>query len=123
MTDIPDEIQRPDPDFSVAGLSFYEWLGKEPNEATIKAAEQAFDVPGAPYMVATFSEPSLPVARFAEAERKRMAVWFHRTHPDAPGRMRVHQKQELHPDTGQDVKVVLVTYQPDWARKSRGGEG
>lgn len=115
------DISRPDPDFSVAGTSFYEWLGQEPNEATIKAAEQAFAVPGAPYMVATFSEPTLPVAKFAAAERKRMAVWFHSTHPEAPGRMRVHQRQALHPETNQDVKTVLVTYEPK--PKTRGKKG
>jgi hypothetical protein len=109
-----------EPDFNVAGSSLYEWLHQDPNEATTKAAEQALAVPDTPFLVATFAEPVFAqVKRFADTERKRVAVWFHRTHPEATGRMRVHQRQVAHPDTGETIKAVLVTYQskPKAAKK------
>lgn len=110
MTDTPTPVQD-DPDFSLAGTALLEWLGHEPHDATIKAAEQAVALPGEAFIVAVFHEPTLPAAKFAEAQRRALRIWFKKTHPDQPGRVRLNLRGRLEPGTGQDVKVAVVTYE------------
>jgi len=99
-----------DPDFSLAGKALLEWLGEEPHEATIKAAEQALAVPNEAFIVAVFHDPALPVQKFATAQRRVIRLWFGEQHK--PGRIRLNTRKRLEPDTGQDVTVVAVTYEP-----------
>lgn len=108
MTD--QSTNRPDPDFSLAGKSLLEWLGEEPHEATIKAAEQALAVANEAFIVAVFHDPALPVNKFANAQRRALRIWFGDQHQ--PGRIRLNTRQRLEPDTSQDVRVVTVTYEP-----------
>lgn len=122
MTDLP--VAPPtDPDFSLAGTALLEWLGEEPHEATIKAAEQAVAVPDEPFIVGVFHEPTLPVHQFARAQRRALRVWFNNTHPGAPGRLRLSVQSKLEPATGHDVKVAVVEYEPRWTPKARGEQG
>jgi hypothetical protein len=114
MSDTPVVPERDDPDFSLAGTALLEWLGQEPHEATLKAAEQAFAVPDEPFIVAVFHEPELPVARFARAQRRALRVWWNKAHPEVPGRIRLSQRHELEPASGQDVTTVIVEYEPKW---------
>jgi hypothetical protein len=109
MTD-PADTPRPDPDFSLAGKALLEWLGEEPHEATIKAAEQALAVPNEAFIVAVFHEPTLPVHKFALAQRRVLRLWFGEQHK--PGRIRLNARKRLEPQTSQDVTVVTVTYEP-----------
>jgi len=106
------DIGPNDPDFSVAGISLLEWLGHEPHDATLKAAEQAIAVPGESFMVAVFHEPELPAAKFGEQQRRALRVWAKKVHPDLPGRLRLNVRTQLEPGTGQDVRVAVVTYDP-----------
>ena len=110
MTDLPDVPQPSDPDFSLAGIALLEWLGHEPHEATLKAAEQAIAVPGESFIVAIFHEPTLPAAKFADTQRRALRVWFKKQHPDLSGRVRLNLRTRLEPETSQDVKVAVVTY-------------
>jgi len=110
MTDTTDIPQPNDPDFSLAGTALLEWLGHEPHEATLKAAEQAIAVPGESFIVAVFHEPTLPAAKFAETQRRALRVWFKKHHTDLTGRVRLNLRTQLEPETGQDVRVAVVTY-------------
>jgi hypothetical protein len=109
MTDIP---QTSDPDFTVAGVSLLEWLGHEPHDATLKAAEQAIAVPGEAFMVAVFNEPTLPADKFGETQRRALRVWVKKVHPDLPGRLRLNVRTQIDPKSSQDVRVAVVTYDP-----------
>jgi hypothetical protein len=112
--------QRSDPDFSLAGVALLEWLGQEPHESTIKAAEQALAVPGEAFIVAVFHDPALPVNKFAEAQRRAVRVWF--GSQEKPGRVRLNKRTRLEPGTGQDVSVVTVTYEPKWVQPRKAGQ-
>jgi hypothetical protein len=111
MNDV-DIPERSDPDFTVAGTALLEWLGHEAHEATLKAAEQAIAVPTESFMVAVFHEPTLPAGKFGEQQRRALKVWVKKAHPDLPGRLRLNVRTQLEPTTGQDVRVVVVTYDP-----------
>jgi hypothetical protein len=108
MTDVT--VTTSDPDFSLAGKALLEWLGEEPHEATIKAAEQALAVPNEAFIVAVFHDPALPVQKFANAQRRVLRLWFNEQ--AQPGRMALRTRSRLEPETSQDVKVVTVTYEP-----------
>lgn len=104
------EMRRPDPDFSLAGTSLLEWLGNQPHDAAIKAAENAIAIPGEPFIVGVFHEPSLPAKNFGAQQRRAIRVWARKAHPDLKGRLRVNVQTRLEPDTNQDVRVAVVTY-------------
>lgn len=103
-------MTTPDPDFSLAGTSLLEWLGHEPHDATIKAAEQAVALPGESFIVCVFHEPSLPAQKFGEQQRRAVRVWARKAHPDLKGRVRLNIQTRLEPTTNQDVRVAVVTY-------------
>lgn len=119
MTPAPPTPSQPDPDFSLAGKSLLEWLGEEPHEATIKAAEQALAVPDEPFIVAVFHDPALPIRHFSDAQRRALRIWF--SDQKKPGRMRLNTRQRLEPTTHQDVRVVTVTYEPKWTKAASNG--
>lgn len=113
---------HPDPDFTLAGTPLHEWLGRGPHEATIKAAEQALELPGVPFIVAIFREPSDPAHTFGTQQRQAVRVWFHRGHPGAPGRMRFSVQEHREPGSAHAVKVAVVIYEPDYRPRAKGAE-
>ncbi len=101
---------NPDPDFSVAGIPFFEWLGERLHEAVTKAADAALLVPGEAFMIAIFNEPTMPARLWTDRQRRALRLWFSHEHGDLPGSMRLNLRHRLNPETNQDVRIALVTY-------------
>lgn len=112
-----------DPDFSLAGTPLYEWLGNRPDDATLVAAKEALSIPGEPFIVGVFREPTLPVQMFAERQRRALRLWFKAEHADMLGRLRFSVKTQLEPDTRNDVKVAVVIYDPKPSRSKKATDG
>lgn len=109
--------QRDNPDFSLAGTPLYEWLGNQLDDATLAAAKEALAVPNEPFIVGVFYEPTDPAAKWGEAQRRALRLWFKKEHGDLPGRMRLSVQTRLEPATRQDVKVGVVVYDDKPPRK------
>jgi hypothetical protein len=108
---------HPNPDFTIAGTPLYEWLGNRPDDATITAAKEAVGVPSEPFVVGAFFEPTDPVNRWADGQRRALKLWFKENHPDLPGRLRLNVRSLLEPRTHEDCKLAVVTYDPKPKKK------
>jgi hypothetical protein len=109
--------QRTGPDFTVAGTALIEWLGHDPHEATIKAAEQAIAIPGEAFIAAVFDQSDKSAAKWADGQRRALRVWSGKHHPDLPGRVRLNLRSKTTP-AGDAVKVAAVTFDKAKAVKS-----
>jgi hypothetical protein len=112
----------PNPDFTLAGTPLYEWLGHRPDDESIVAAKAAVALPGEPFIVGAFYEPTDPVGRWAVTQRRALKLWFRENHPDLPGRLRLNVRTLLDPQTREDAKVALVTYDAKPARTHKAAD-
>jgi hypothetical protein len=101
-----------EPDFTVAGTPLDTWLGRVLDDAVTKAATLAIDLPDVPHLVAVVRDPETPYQPWFNGQRRMLHLYKRDHFPEMPGRLRLHTRTLLEPGTSQDVRVVLVTYEP-----------
>jgi hypothetical protein len=111
-----------EPDFSVAGIPLETWLGRVLEEATRIAADKAITLPEVSHLVALVRDPDTPYQPWFNNQRRMLDLYKHDEYPQLPGRLRMHTRTFLEPQTNQDVRAVLVTYEPK-ARTAQVSDG